>query len=119
MGGVLGHLYFKLYLNTKLFLKSVQILYFLLAKVSKFEFIDENEEETFVELTEEEYRVLTDVALPIPDGIDLSDEEDDSDDYEDASDNENNALSDNENNAESANENPEVNLDNVRENTVT
>jgi len=80
---------------------------------------DENEEETFVELTEEEYRVLTDVALPIPDGIDLSDEEDDSDDYEDASDNENNALSDNENNAESANENPEVNLDNVRENTVT
>lgn len=75
---------------------------------------DENEEETFVELTEEEYRLLTDVALPIPDGIDLSDEEDDSDEYEEFED-----ASDNENNAESANADPEVISDNVRENTVT
>lgn len=37
--------------------------------------IDENDEETFVELTEEEFRELTNVPLPIPEGIELSDDD--------------------------------------------
>jgi len=76
---------------------------------------DENDEETFTELTEEEYRVLTDVPLPIPDGIELSDD----DDYEEVDGDDDLEASDNENNIENTNENTEMNSDNLRENTVT
>jgi len=51
--------------------------------------VDEHDEETFVELTEEEFRELTTIALPIPEGIELSDddgEEDIDDESDEASD---------------------------------
>lgn len=50
---------------------------------------DEHDQETFVELTDEEIQGLTNVPLPIPEGIELSDDEDEegiepSDDEEDS-----------------------------------